>query len=73
MPQKKITMVITKDPEDERWYNVRVPSLPGCVSQGRTVKQAVANGREAVEAYLQTLDDDGLLIPTEAASVAVLV
>ena len=71
MRKKTITMVITKDPEDKRWYNVRVPSLPGCVSCGRTVEEAIANGEDVIAGFLQVMEEDGVPIPTEAASVAV--
>ncbi len=36
-------------------YTVYVPSLPGCVSQGRTTKEAMTNIKEAIEVYLESL------------------
>jgi predicted RNase H-like HicB family nuclease len=39
------------------------PSLPGCVSQGETRDQAIANIREAIEGYILALKDDGLPVP----------
>ena len=35
-----------------------VPSLPGCISEGDTREEAVANIREAIELYLEPVDDD---------------
>lgn len=34
-------------------YDVRVPALPGCHSQGRTEKEALDNIRDAIRIYLQ--------------------
>jgi predicted RNase H-like HicB family nuclease len=41
------------------------PSLPGCISQGKTRPEAVTNIGEAIEGYIATLEEDGLLIPEE--------
>jgi len=40
-------------PSDEGGYAVYVPSLPGCISEGDTVEEALANIREAIELYLE--------------------
>jgi predicted RNase H-like HicB family nuclease len=44
----------------------QVPVLRGCVSQGTTKEEALANVKEAMEAYIGTLLEDGIPIPTEA-------
>ncbi len=36
-----------------------VPTLPGCVSQGRTRRQALRHVKEAIEAYIESLPEDG--------------
>lgn len=41
------------------------PSLPGCVSQGETEEAAIANIREAIEAYVGALEADRLPVPVE--------
>ena len=41
------------EPSDEGGYTVYVPSLPGCISEGNTVEEAMANIREAIELYLE--------------------
>ncbi len=51
--------------EDGMWV-VECPSLPGCISQGDTREAAVANIREATEAYVAALEDDGLPVPVPA-------
>ncbi|MGH7813844.1 MAG: type II toxin-antitoxin system HicB family antitoxin [Candidatus Binataceae bacterium] len=46
---------ITLVPEDEGGYTVLVPSLPGCISHGRTIEAAMAHAREAVALHLDNL------------------
>jgi predicted RNase H-like HicB family nuclease len=56
--------VIIYPGEDGLWV-AECPSLPGCVSQGESRAAAVANIREAIEAYILALKDDGLPVPEE--------
>ena len=49
---------IVLEPSDEGGYTVVVPSLPGCVSEGNTRKEALQNIREAIELYLEPVEDD---------------
>ena len=44
-------------------YVVEVPALPGCISQGRTRQEALANITEAIEGYLESLERHGEPIP----------
>jgi len=53
------------DPQEEGGYTVTVPSLPGCISEGDTYDQALANIKEAIVLYLESLQADGLPIPEE--------
>jgi predicted RNase H-like HicB family nuclease len=50
--------------EDDYWV-AECPSLPGCISQGETKEQAIQNIREAVDAYIAALEEDGLPVPEE--------
>ena len=50
---------------DDGYWVAECPSLPGCISQGKTREQAIANAKEAVEAYIAALEADGLPIPEE--------
>ena len=59
---KKYYKVIL-EPQEEGGYTVTVPSLPGCISEGDTYDEAVANIREAIALYLESLQEDGLPIP----------
>ena len=44
---------------EEGGYWAEVPSLPGCVSQGETLEETIANIREAIELYIEVLAEDG--------------
>jgi antitoxin HicB len=46
-------------------YWVEVPALPGCVSQGKSREEALANVREAMQLHLECLKEDGECIPRE--------
>ena len=50
--------VILSPGEDGYWV-VECPSLPGCLSQGRTKEEALANIREAIRGYVACLEEDG--------------
>jgi predicted RNase H-like HicB family nuclease len=50
-PKMKLQIVL--EPSDEGGYTVYVPSLPGCISEGDTLDEALANIREAIELYLE--------------------
>ena len=59
----KYTVIMEKGRESG--YVVQVPVLRGCVSQGETKEEALANVKEAIEAYIEALLEDGLPVPTE--------
>ncbi len=61
----KYSYQIVLRPEPEGGYTVIVPSLPGCITYGRTVEEAHAMAEDAVRGYLQSLRKDGERIPTE--------
>ena len=46
------------EPSDEGGYTAIVPSLPGCISEGDTKEEALTNIREAIELYLEPIEDD---------------
>ena len=45
------------EPQSEGGYVAYVPALPGCFSQGETKEEALKNIREAIELYLETLEE----------------
>ena len=52
----KIRVVL--EASEEGGYTVYVPSLPGCISEGETEEEALANIREAIELYLEPVEDE---------------
>jgi predicted RNase H-like HicB family nuclease len=56
--------VIVYPGEDGYWV-VECPSLPGCISQGSTKEEAVANIKEAIRGYVAALEEDNLPVPEE--------
>ena len=50
--------------EDDYWV-VECPSLPGCVSQGKTKEEAIVNIREAIQGFIAALEEDGIPVPEE--------
>lgn len=51
----RLKVVITQG--EDGWYVVTVPSLPGCISQGRTLRDAKRNIKEAISLYLEPDED----------------
>lgn len=45
------------EPAEEGGFTVYVPSLPGCISEGDTKKEALDNIREAIELYLEPKEE----------------
>jgi len=52
----EFTVIIERDPESD-WLVGSVAELPGCYSQAATLAELESNMREAIEVYLETLDD----------------
>ncbi len=55
------------EPNELGGYTATVPLLPGCISEGDTRDEALANIREAIELYIESLQADGEPIPSEEA------
>lgn len=51
------------DQDEDGVFVARVPSLPGCITEGTTRREAVANAQEAIAAYLESLNERGEAIP----------
>ena len=58
------TIILHPDP-DEGGYTVTVPALPGCVTQGETLEEAIAMAKDAIRLYVESLIADGEVIPQE--------
>lgn len=62
---------VVLEPSEEGGYTVYVPSLPGCISEGETKEEALDNIKEAIDVYLEPVEDD--LVLEEKAEVRELV
>ena len=52
---------VVLEPSEDGGYTVTVPALPGCISEGDSRDEALANIAEAVQLYLEPVEDDALL------------
>ena len=52
-------------PGEDQYWVAECPSLPGCISQGKTKDDAISNIREAIEGYIAVLEEDHLPVPPE--------
>jgi predicted RNase H-like HicB family nuclease len=69
MPEYTIIL----DPDLEgRGFTVRVPALPGCITQGRTRAEAIERAKEAIILHVESLLADGEPIPEDTPSAEVL-
>lgn len=59
------------EPSEDGGYTVRVPGLPGCISEGDNRDEALANIREAIQLYLEPVEDDMTLAEGEVVEIAV--
>ncbi len=50
--------------EDGYWV-AECPSLPGCISQGKTKEEAISNIKEAIGVYINALEEDKIPVPEE--------
>jgi predicted RNase H-like HicB family nuclease len=64
MKTRHYTIVLYPDPE-EGGYTVLVPALPGVVTQGETLEEAMAMAKEAIELHIEGMIADGEQVPEE--------
>jgi len=55
--KSRLKYLVTLREAEEGGYTVEVPALPGCISQGETYEEALANIREAITAYLAAAEE----------------
>jgi predicted RNase H-like HicB family nuclease len=53
-------------PGEDGFWVAECPSLPGCISQGMDREDAIRNVREAIQAYIAVLEEDGLPVPEDS-------
>ena len=68
-PHAKSKRKVLLYPGEDGYFVVEVPSLPGCISQGKTRDQALANIEEAIALYIEVLEDRGEPIPDDTVEV----
>jgi predicted RNase H-like HicB family nuclease len=52
-------------PGEDGYFVAECPSLPGCISQGKTRQEAITNIREAIQLYIEVLEEKGHPVPPE--------
>jgi predicted RNase H-like HicB family nuclease len=63
---------VVLEPSDDGGFTVFVPALSGCVSEGESKEKAIKNIREAIELYLEPVEDD-LTLSAEAEEIELAV
>lgn len=59
----KFTVILDKD--EDGIYIATVPALPGCISDGPTVEEALSNVKEAIQGFIEDMKADGEPIPRD--------
>ncbi len=59
-------------PGEDGYWVAQCPSLPPCISQGKTKEEAIANIREAIELYIEVLQEEGRVIPEDRVETLTL-
>jgi predicted RNase H-like HicB family nuclease len=60
--EREYEIVLQSEPEGG--FSVFVPEFPSVATQGETVEEATEMAKEAIEGYLEVMQEDGLPIPT---------
>jgi predicted RNase H-like HicB family nuclease len=63
--------LITIYQDEEGWYVVECPTIPGCMSQGETKEEALLNIQEAIQLCLEVRKEKGLPLTTECFEIEV--
>ena len=62
---RKLSYRVLLRKEPEGGYTVIVPSLPGCITYGKNVEEAIEMARDAIKLYVESLVEDGEEVPVE--------
>ncbi len=65
-----MNLKVVLEPSNEGGFTVYVPSLPGCISEGGTKEEALKNIKEAIELYIEPVEDD--LVISEKSEITEL-
>jgi predicted RNase H-like HicB family nuclease len=69
--ERLVRHVLLYTDEENNWI-AEVPSLPGCHSDGKTRAEAIERVKEAIEVYIEALEEDDLPVPEEYANLEVV-
>jgi predicted RNase H-like HicB family nuclease len=59
-------------PGEDGYWVAECPSLPGCISQGKSKEEAIENIREAIRGYVSALEEDNLPVPGERFDAVII-
>jgi len=72
-PGNPMKLFVTLERDESGWIVAECPSVPGCVSQGKTEEEALANIREAIQACLEVRAAQGLPLTVRTVEIDVSV
>jgi antitoxin HicB len=64
MSNYRYTIILQPD-QEEGGYTVTVPALPGCITQGDTMDEAIAMAKDAIRLHIEALQAEGQPVPQE--------
>lgn len=67
---QQVTLNVLVDKDEDGVFVASVFELPGCVSDGDTIEEALEHVREAAEGYLEVLHEEGRLVPRGASATS---
>jgi predicted RNase H-like HicB family nuclease len=71
-PQAESKRKVLLYPGEDGYFVVEVPSLPGCISQGKTRDEALTNIEEAIALYIEALQNRGEPVPDDRVEVVLV-
>lgn len=71
--QSKLKRKVLLYPGEDGYFVVEVPSLPGCITQGKTRETALANIEEAISLYIEVLEERGEPVPDDRGTLRAII
>ena len=65
--------IVTLDRDEDGMWVVECPSIPGCISQGKTREEALINIQEAIDLCMEVRAEQGLPLTVETRQVEVAI
>lgn len=66
---KQLTYRLLLNPEPEGGYTVTVPALPGCITWGESIENAIEMAKEAIEIYIESMVANNEKVPDESKTL----